>query len=170
MESKAKALGHPIHPMLIVFPLGLFSTAVIFDVVYLITDHGRWSDYAWHAIAIGVVGGLLAALPGLVDWLAIPAGSRAKRIGLAHGAGNVLIVALFGLSWLLRMDAPRDPSALALVLSFAGIALGSVTGWLGGELVGRLGVGVDAGASLNTPSSLGGAAGPRPAGRRRTPA
>lgn len=154
MESKAKALGHPIHPMLIVLPLGLFVTAVVFDIIYLITDNGRWADYAWHVIAVGVIGGLLAAVFGLVDWLAIPAGTRAKSIGLWHGGGNVVMVALFGLSWLLRRDEPTDPDALALALSFIGIALGTVTGWLGGELVNRLGVGVDRDAHLNAPSSL----------------
>jgi len=154
MESKVKAFGHPIHPMLIVFPLGLLITAVVFDIIKLVTDHGRWSDYAWHLIAVGIIGGLLAALFGLIDWLAIPSGTRAKSIGLLHGIGNVVVVALFGISWLLRRDEPRDPSTLALVLSFAGILLGTVTSWLGGELVDRLGVGVDAGAHLNAPSSL----------------
>src|SRR4051794_20517907 len=102
MESKAKALGHPIHPMLIVFPLGLLITAVVFDIIYLITDHGRWSDYGWHLIAAGIIGGLLAAVFGLIDWLAIPRGTRAKSIGLWHGIGNVVVVVLFGVSWLLR--------------------------------------------------------------------
>ena len=172
MESKAKLAGHPIHPMLIVFPLGLFVTAVIFDIIYLITDHGRWSDHAWHLIAVGVIGGLLAAVFGLIDWLAIPSGTRAKSVGLWHGAGNVIVVALFGLSWLLRMDEPRDPSAVALVLSFAGGALGAVTGWLGGELVDRLRVGVDDGAHLDAPSSLSGRPASSEADRdsRRAPA
>jgi hypothetical protein len=105
-------------------------------------------------IAAGIIGGLLAAVFGLVDWLAIPSGTRAKRIGLLHGVGNVIVVLMFAASWWLRMASPRTPGALALTLSFAGLALALVTGWLGGELVDRLGVGVDEGAHINAPSSL----------------
>jgi hypothetical protein len=63
-------------------------------------------------------------------------------------------VLLFGLSWLLRWNDPANPEGLAYVCSFAGAALSLVTGWLGGELVDRLGVGVDDGANLDAPSSL----------------
>ncbi len=155
MESRAKLMGHPVHPMLIVFPLGLLATAAVFDILYLITDRSGFPIAAGYAIAAGVLGGLLAAVFGLVDWLAIPAGTRARRIGALHGIGNVAVVALFAVSWLLRAQADNwHPSALALVFSFTGVALAGVTGWLGGELVDRLGVGVDKDADLNAPSSL----------------
>ena len=162
MESRAKLLGHPIHPMLIVFPLGLFATAVIFDCIALTTGDGAWSNMAFYLIAAGVVGGLLAAIFGLIDWLAIPSGTRARAIGLWHGVGNVVVVVLFIASWFLRRGQPNTPGTLALALSFAGVLLALVTGWLGGELVDRLGVGVDDGAHLDSPSSLSG----RPAGTR----
>jgi uncharacterized membrane protein len=155
MESRAKAAGHAIHPMLIVFPLGLLTTAVVFDVIYLFNDREGFALASGYAIAAGIVGGLLAAVFGLIDWIAIPANTRAKRVGTAHGVGNVIVVALFAVSWLLRYNADDwTPSGLALVLSFAGIALGAVTGWLGGELVERLGVGVDDGADLDAANSL----------------
>lgn len=157
MESKAKLLGHPIHPMLIVFPLGLLVTAVIFDVVRMVTGDGTFAAVAFWCIAAGMVGGLLAAIFGLVDWLNIPAGTRAKTIGMWHGIGNVAVVALFAVSWLLRRGDPAlVPSTLAFVLALVAVGLGSVTGWLGGELVDRLGVGVDPGAHLDAPSSLSG--------------
>jgi uncharacterized membrane protein len=105
-------------------------------------------------IGAGIMGGLLAAVFGLVDWLAIPSGTRAKSIGLWHGAGNVIVTVLFAGSWLFRRRAPADPDTIAFVLSFLGLLLALVTGWLGGELVDRLGVGVDAGANLNASSSL----------------
>ena len=85
-----------------------------------------------------------------------------KRIGLWHGVGNVVVLVLFVVSWFLRRDPPDEPGILAFVLSLTGVALAVVTGWLGGELVDRLGVGVDHGAHLNTPSSLSG----RPASDR----
>ena len=156
MESKAKLLGHAIHPMLIPFPLGLLATSVTFDVVHLISGNGRWADVAFWMIAAGIIGGLAAAPFGTIDWLAIPSKTRAKAIGAVHGLGNVAVLLLFGLSWLLRYGEPTDPSAFAIVLSFAGVALAVVTGWLGGELVERLRVGVDDGAHLDAPNSLSG--------------
>lgn len=107
-------------------------------------------------IAAGIIGGLLAAVFGLIDWWAIPSGTRAKKIGLMHGGVNVVVVLLFIGSWLLRNPAPQDPSSTALALSFIALALALVGGWLGGELVDRLGVGVDNGAHLDAPSSLSG--------------
>ncbi len=156
MESKAKLFGHPIHQMLIVFPLGLLATALIFDAVQLITGNGYWSEIAYWMIAAGVVAGLVAAPFGLVDWLAIPGGTRAKRIGAIHGAGNVVVVALYGVSWLMRSETPASPAIPALALAFLGGGLAMITGWLGGELVDRLAVGVDEGAHLDAPSSLSG--------------
>jgi uncharacterized membrane protein len=167
VESKAKLFGHPIHPTLIVLPLGLLSAAVVFDIVYLITRDDGFSTVAFWNIAAGVVGGLLAALFGAWDWLHIPRGTRAKRIGLWHGAGNVVVVTLFAVSWLIRLGAVGyEPSPLAYGLSFAAVALALVTGWLGGELVDRLGVGVDPGANLNAPNSLSG----KPADAQSPPA
>jgi uncharacterized membrane protein len=154
MESRARAAGHAIHPMLIVFPLGLLATAVIFDIVYLSTDRSGFATAAGYVIAAGIVGGLVAAVFGLIDWLAIPAGTRAKRIGVWHGLGNVVVLVLFAISWLLRTGDNWRPGWPALVFSFAGVAVSGVTGWLGGELVERLGVGVDPGADVDAPSSL----------------
>jgi uncharacterized membrane protein len=169
MESKAKLFGHPIHQMLVVFPLGLLATAVVFDVIYLVTGRGYWSEIAFWMIAAGAIGGVLAAVFGLVDWVAIPSGTRAKRIGLLHGAGNLVVMALFGASWLLRFDAPAAPGLIALALSFLGAGLSLGTAWLGGELVDRLGVGVDDGANLNAPSSLSGRPASDVAGGGETP-
>jgi uncharacterized membrane protein len=154
MESRAKLLGHPIHQMLIVFPLGLLAMAVVFDLLALGLAEGYWSEIAYWMIAAGVITGLLAAPFGFVDWVAIPSGTRAKRIGAIHGAGNVVVVLLFAASWLMRGDAPRTPDGLALALSFAAGVLALFTGWLGGELVDRLSVGVDEGAHVDAPSSL----------------
>jgi uncharacterized membrane protein len=109
MESRAKLFGHPIHQMLIVFPLGLLATAIAFDAVQLITNNGYWSEIAYWMILAGVVTGLVAAPFGLVDWLAIPGGTRAKRIGAVHGVGNVVVVFLYGVSWLMRIENPAAP-------------------------------------------------------------
>ncbi|HEU0035946.1 MAG TPA: DUF2231 domain-containing protein [Kofleriaceae bacterium] len=154
MESRAKLFGHPIHQMLIVFPLGLLATSFVFDIVYLVTANARWADIAFWMIASGIIGGLAAAIFGLVDWLAIPKGTRAKRIGALHGIGNVVVVGLFAASWALRYLGVGVPGVAPIVLSGLAVALALVTGWLGGELVDRLAVGVDEGAHLDAPSSL----------------
>jgi len=155
MESKVKLFGHPVHPMLIVFPVGLFATAVVFDILYLGSGNSVFPTISYYMIAAGVLGGLLAAIFGFIDWLGLPNNSRAKKIGGWHGLGNLTIVILFVISWFLRRaDVNFAPSSLALILSFAGIALALVTAWIGGEMVYRLGVGVDQGANVNAPSSL----------------
>lgn len=162
MESKAKLLGHPIHQMLIPFPFGLLATAVIFDIVYLLWGNPTMVTVSYWMIVAGIIGAIAAAPFGLIDWLAIPSGTRAKSVGSLHGLGNVVVLLLFIGSWWLRYSSPTSipyvPGTLALVLSFVGFALAGVTGWLGGELVDRLSVGVDDGANLNAPSSLTGPA------------
>lgn len=156
MTSRARVLGHAAHQMLIVFPLGLLGTAVVFDVLAITLEDTTMAVVSYWMIVAGIIGGLVAAVPGWIDWAAIPAGTRAKRIGLIHGLGNTVVLALFAGSGVLRSDAPETPETLALVLGFAGAGLSLVTGWLGGELVDRLGVGVDDGAHLDAPSSLSG--------------
>ena len=159
MESRAKLAGHAIHPMLITLPLGLLGTAVVFDILGLIGNNTGFATASFYMLAAGIIGGLLAAVFGLVDWLAIPAGTRAKRIGLWHGLGNVVVVVLFAVSWLLRRgQADYQPDGLAFGLGLVAVLVALGTAWLGGELVERLGVGVDEGANLDAPSSLSGPA------------
>lgn len=157
MESKVKLLGHPIHPMLVMFPIALLSTAVLFDALYLITATDDFARFAFWAITVGLAVGLGAALFGLIDWLAIRPGSRAKRIGAWHGIGNVVVVLLFVVSWVTRLgDLEYAPGILPFVLGLVGLGIALVTAWLGGELVYRLRVGVDDDAHVDAPSSLGG--------------
>jgi uncharacterized membrane protein len=156
MESRAKLFGHALHQQLIVFPLGLLGTAVIFDLMTVFLDNLRWTEIAFYMIGAGIIAGLVAAVFGTIDYLAIPQGTRAKRIGAMHGIGNVVVILLFGASWLLRWNDPANPPSGAFAASYAGFALAAFTGWLGGELVDRLGVGVDEGAHLDAPNSLSG--------------
>jgi uncharacterized membrane protein len=165
MESRVKLFGHAVHPILIVFPLGLFATAVVFDAIGWMTGNGTWLEASFRIIAAGVIGGMIAALFGLIDFQAIPWNTRAKRIGIWHGLSNVAVILLFGASWLTRWQSPSDPGALPVMLSLTGAFLMLMAGWLGGELVERLGVGVDEGANLNAPNSLSG----RPASESRMP-
>lgn len=155
MQARARLLGHPVHQMLIVFPLGLLATAVVFDVLYLFIGSPGLAIAAYWMLSAGIVGAVVAAPFGFIDWLGIPHGTRARRIGALHGGGNLVVSALFLASWLMR--EPQAPPAFAALLpAFAGVLLALVTAWLGGELVARLGIGVHDDAGPDAPSSLSG--------------
>lgn len=138
MKARARLLGHPLHRVLIVFPLGLLATSFFFDLAWLARGREQLAIVAWWLIFAGVVGGIAAALFGLVDWLAIPHGTRARRVGALHGGGMGIVALLYAASWLLRRDAPADPEAVAILLSGLGVMLTVITGWLGGELANRM--------------------------------
>jgi len=155
MESHSKVAGHPLHPILIVFPLGLLGTSVVYDFLHARDKNPKTAATSQAMITSGIAGGLAAAVPGLIDWLAIPPGTRAKQIGQVHGLGNAAVLGLFGASWFLRRKQPDyAPTPTAILLSLAGAGLAGFTGWLGGELIHRLGVSVDAGAHLDAPNSF----------------
>jgi uncharacterized membrane protein len=161
MESKVKILGHSVHPILIVFPLGLLTVAVIFELIHYFSVFRVSGEVGFWMTVSGIIGGLIAAVFGLIDWIAIPPKTRAWNVGLYHGIVNVIVVALFALSTYTRLDNPGyGPGFWSLVLSTTGVVLSLIGGWLGGELVHRLNVSNDTGAHLNSPSSLSG----RPAG------
>ena len=166
MKSHVRLLGHSVHQMLVVFPLGLLGTSVVFDVLDVVTTTGAFLDAAYWMIAAGVVGGVVAAPFGLADWLHIPRGTRARRVGAWHGVGNACTLALFAGSWWLR-DYDHDVPVVALALSLIGAALLLVTAWLGAEMVARLGIGVYEDANPDAPSSLDPAS---EAGSRHPPA
>ncbi|AVT34592.1 MULTISPECIES: DUF2231 domain-containing protein [unclassified Plantactinospora] len=155
MESRVKVLGHPVHPMLVMFPIALFVSATIFDVIDVAGGPAFLGELAYWNILVGLIGGVLAAMAGAVDLLAVPAGTRAKRVGVAHASTNIAVLLLFAAVWAVRLAADTRAAGGALVaievVAVAGAGLGA---WFGGELVDRLGVGVDPDADLNASSSL----------------
>lgn len=154
MQGKATLLGHPIHQMLVVFPLGLLGASVAFDWLSMAMESAQLAMVAHYLIIGGLIGGAIAAPFGLIDWMSIPRGSRAQRLGLMHAIGNVVVLLLFVGSWLLRDPAPISPPWQAYALSWGGALVSLMTAWMGGELVDRLGVGVSEGAYVDAPSSL----------------
>lgn len=136
--------------MLVAFPIGAFGMAVSSDALGAGQRRSGHELAAARAIDFGLATAVLAAPFGLLDWLAIPAGTRAKRVGLWHAFGNVALLGLFaGSRWLRARRDPRAPW-----LAGAGMMLGGVTAWLGGELLNRHGVGVADRSGLQEPSSL----------------
>ena len=154
MESKAKIFGHAIHPMLIVFPLGLLGTAAIFDAIYLGTLNRTWSTVSFWMLVAGLIGGVIAALFGFIDLLNIPKNTRAKSTGLYHAIVMDVALVLFAIGLYLRWDTPDTPATIATICSFAGLVVALVGAWFGGELVERLGVSVYPDANLDAPNSL----------------
>ena len=155
MEAKAKLLGHPIHQMLVALPLGLLVGAWIADVGLFATGKVVLAEVAYWNTAGGIVMGLFAAVFGFIDWVAVPIGTRAKGIGAWHAGFNVFMLLLFTGSLLIRNFAPaHTPSLAAFGCATAGLVVAAVSGWLGGELVNRLGIGVSPNPNLNAPSSL----------------
>jgi uncharacterized membrane protein len=156
MAGKINFLGHPVHPILVVFPLGLLPTAVACDIIFWVTHNPNWAHISYWLIAAGVISGVVAAIFGFADWWGLDSGTRAKRLGVWHLVVNDIMLTLFALSWWLRRSAPDSPTSVAIVLGVVAMLFGLAGGWLGGELVYRLSVGVDLDAHLNSPSSLSG--------------
>jgi uncharacterized membrane protein len=139
--SKAAIAGHPIHPMLIPFPLALLTLVPVSDIVYATTELPFWASVSYYMLWAGIVAAGLAAIFGLVDFLGVPR-VRRVRAGWAHMLLNVAIVALSIVNLLLRMGDVIEyiiPSGIILSIVAAGLLL--VSGWFGGELVYRHKVG-----------------------------
>ncbi len=136
-QTRARISKHPIHPMLVVFPIGLWGAAVVFDIVHAFTGNPLWRSLAFWNILGGIVGALVAAVPGLIDYSEMQ--GRARRIANWHMALNFGITALFAVNLLLRTEwGTRFISAdswIPLGLSVVGNAVLGVSGWLGGEMV-----------------------------------
>ena len=155
MESRFKLLGHPIHPMLVIFPVGLLLTAAGLDFYALKQDAPRYAGSAHTIMGIGILVGVVAAAFGWADWTAIPQRTRAKRIGAIHGVTNMTATLLFSIVWLYRHAGDLYALYTNIVyVEAAGVLTLLVGGWLGGELVDRLGIGVDERANVNAPNSL----------------
>lgn len=154
MKTSATFLGHPIHQMVIVLPLGLLATSSTFDLYGSATGNREVLRSSHHMLSAGLVTALGAAVPGAVDFFGIPSNTRAKKIGLIHGVGNLIVAGLFAASWAKRRRRAGRPPSSAIALSAAGAVLALVTGWLGGELVDTLAIGVHEGANPNAPNSL----------------
>jgi uncharacterized membrane protein len=134
MKAKARIFGLPLHQILIVFPLGLLATSFFFDLAWLAKGRAELAVVASWLIFAGVIGGAAASLFGLIDWLAIPRGTHAWRVGAWHGGGNLIVAVLFAISWIIRRDAPANPEGIAIALSGCGVLLTVLTGWLGSQL------------------------------------
>src|SRR5687768_3264134 len=142
MRSKAHFKGHPIHPMLIPFPFAFLTGAFLFDVAGRVFRKPEFGVTGRHLTAAGIGAGLIAAVPGAVDYFtSVPPRSSASARATKHALSNVTALALFGASYMLRRRQSATSGSIAA--QAAGVGMMSVGGWLGGTLVYRNQIGVD---------------------------
>jgi uncharacterized membrane protein len=147
MASPASIGGHPIHPMIVPFPIGLWVFSLIADVIYLWRGNPVWRDYiAFYALLGGIIGAAAAAVPGLVDWLSLK-NPRVVKIANWHARLNVIALLVFAASFYLRTHSGAafvsGSYTIPVALSVLGVILISISGYLGGEMVFKHGVAVD---------------------------
>lgn len=143
MRSKAHIKTHPIHPMLVGFPIAFFTGTVFFDLLFLIRREPDFASTAHYLLIAGVIMALAAAVPGFIDFLyTVPPASSAKQRAATHGLLNLCMLALFSLALVFRGEAD-SPGLLPVVLECAGFVVMAIAGWLGGTLVHRNQIGVD---------------------------
>ncbi|MBV9233588.1 MAG: DUF2231 domain-containing protein [Candidatus Eremiobacteraeota bacterium] len=133
MQGKATVARHPLHPMLVAFPIGLFGGVLVSDVISIWADRPFWSHMALWLIAFGVIGALLAAVFGFTDYFSAPMSSDAKRAATTHMIVNLIVVALYVAAFFVRYGDVT--SVVGYVLTYLGLALLVVSGWYGGHLV-----------------------------------
>ena len=160
METPASIARHPLHPMLICLPIGLWFFSLVCDVIVYFSDSEDvemlWFTLGYYALAVGLAGALAAAIPGLIDYRSLTK-PRHRVLATRHLALNLVVVTLYAINlWLRSADPPAFE--LAMGLSLLGMGLIAVSGWIGGELVHVHGVGV-AGhveAPREAPAKIGG--------------
>jgi len=142
MASPASFHKHPIHPMLVAFPIGLWMFSLVCDVIYAMGWGGPvWNEMAFYTMAGGLVGALAAAVPGYIDYRSVT-DPAVRKIGQWHMLINLTIVVVFTVNLWLRMDS-QPGAGMPLTLSVIAIGMLSVSGWLGGHLVYVHGVAVE---------------------------
>src|SRR5512133_1040783 len=144
MRSKAAVRSHPIHPMLVAFPIGLFITSLIFDLIG--TQRGNASLWAagWYCVIAGLCFSVLAAIPGVIDLFSVvPPNSSGRTRGYKHAILNLAMIAVFIAVAAHRGDATTQPDGMSLILSAIGVLLLFSSGWLGATLVYRNQIGID---------------------------
>jgi uncharacterized membrane protein len=139
MRTPANVAGHPIHPMLVTIPIGLWIFSLVCDFIAMRSATPEtWNVVALYALVGGIVGALAAAVPGLVDLVSLR--DRAiKKTGLIHMSINLTVVALYVVNAWLRFEGQ---AGTPFILSLVAVAMLAVSGWLGGKMVYLAGVGV----------------------------
>jgi uncharacterized membrane protein len=145
MYSKIKIFGHPIHPILVAYPIAFYTAALVCYIVYNSNQNVFWFKVAYVANIAGIIMAAVAALPGFIDWLFIPSNTQAKKTGLFHMLCNVVALVLFAASFFMQKNNWDNPNAdvgSSIILSIIGFLITGVAGFLGFALIQKHHVGV----------------------------
>jgi len=149
MKSRLQFAGHPLHVMVVSFPIGLYTTSLVCDGLYLLLHEGFWFRMAYWAIVFGLVTHVSAIATGLPDFLAVmrdPEQKEARRPATSHLVFGIGLLVVQGLNLALRNggDVPAGGSvAMPVIANVIAAALVGLQGWYGGELVYRHLVGIE---------------------------
>jgi uncharacterized membrane protein len=131
-ERGARFGGHPLHPALVSLPIGLWTFSLAADLVHWLGGGSIWQDLALYTLGSGIVGAVIAAVPGFIDYLTIT-DSRVRDIAVAHMATMLVVVGVFAVSFWLRWTG--TVGVLPVGVSALGVALLGIGAWVGGEMV-----------------------------------
>jgi uncharacterized membrane protein len=133
MQGKATVAHHPIHPMLVAFPIGFFGGVLVSDIISIWGDRTFWPQMSLWLIAFGVIAALVAAVFGFTDYFSAPMSSEAKATATKHMILNLIVVVCYVAAFFVRYGDPT--SVLGYVLTYIGLTLLIGAGWFGGHLV-----------------------------------
>ena len=143
MKSRASIKSHPLHPILVSFPIAFFTGTLAFDLIAVLFEKDHFAFVGYYMEIAGICGAVVAAIPGIVDFAqTVPPDSSAKSRAAKHGLINTLMILLFTGAWIYRRQETFEPWLLIAIES-AGFLLMMIAGWMGGTLVYRNQIGVD---------------------------
>jgi len=145
MQGKATIFGHPIHPILVPFPIGFFVGALVCDIISVFRPGALWPSMSVALIGFGIIAALLAAIFGFADYLTAPMPAAAKKTATAHMVLNLIMVVVFAVAFIVRYQAPT--STAGYLLTVLGVIVLGIAGSLGGHLAYHHRVGVEEGSS-----------------------
>ena len=146
MQSKIKILGHPVHPMIVPFPIAFNTATMVCCIVYATNGDTFWFRVAFVANCTAIITAVIAFLPGLIDWLFIPAVTDAKSTGLRHMVANVFSLGFFianAAVMFTNMNMPHPPIQSNIFMTVAGFLVMLYAGFKGWKLVQTHHIGID---------------------------
>jgi uncharacterized membrane protein/nitrite reductase/ring-hydroxylating ferredoxin subunit len=143
MRSKAQIKGHPIHPILVGFPIAFFTGTLLFDILAQTNDRPEFGTIGYYLEIAGIIAALITAIPGIIDYFfTLPPKSSGKKRGTLHGLINITVVIIFSVAWYYRKGEAASFGVIIGLEALGVIGLG-ISGWLGGTMVYRNQIGVD---------------------------
>ncbi|MGZ5244961.1 MAG: DUF2231 domain-containing protein [Bacteroidia bacterium] len=143
MKSKVSFKSHPLHPILVSFPIAFFTGTLLFDLLGFFTDNATFWQTGKYLNLAAIIFALMAAVPGFIDYLyTVPPKSSGKKRAAKHGIINVTNVAVFAVAYFCKQNEDISPYII-LGLELVGMVLLGIAGWMGGTLVYRNQIGVD---------------------------